>query len=82
MNDLGADEIIKQVKEQIELENFKTMISNVIPKCFNLCVLKPGLKLASSEQVCLEKCSQQYQQTMLIITSVYMQRLQKDQQSQ
>ena len=51
---MEPEDLISQVKEQVELENFKTMISNVIPKCFNLCITKPGTKLASSEQVIKE----------------------------
>ncbi|KAI8900407.1 hypothetical protein BC833DRAFT_618539 [Globomyces pollinis-pini] len=73
-----ADEIINQVHQQLALENFKTLISTLTPKCYNLCVLKPGTKLSMSESSCLESCAGQYQQTMLLVSNLYLERLQKD----
>ena len=77
----SADELIKQVQQQLMLENFKTLIGNMTPKCFNLCVNKPGLKLSSNEEDCLERCAQSYQQSVGLISSVYMKRISQMQQS-
>ena len=37
-------------------------------KCFKACITKPGTSLSSSEQQCLAKCCDRYQEATEIVT--------------
>jgi hypothetical protein len=36
-------------------------VSKISNKCINRCVIKPGNKLSSTEETCLENCGARYQ---------------------
>ena len=78
--DLTAEQLIEQVQQQLMIENFKTLIGTITPKCFNLCVMKPGTKLTSTEQDCLEECAGIYKQSVALVSSLYLNRLKQSAQ--
>jgi hypothetical protein len=70
------EEILKNLQQQMIVEHFKSMVSKMVPKCFTKCILsKPGLKLSSSEEDCLESCAESYQTAVVIVNNIYMKRI-------
>jgi import inner membrane translocase subunit TIM13 len=76
-----VDDVIKQVQQQVIMENFKALVQSLSPKCFNLCVPKPGLKLSSSEEDCLDRCVKTYTAAAAVTSNVFLKRV-KDAQQQ
>ncbi|KAI8925587.1 Tim10/DDP family zinc finger-domain-containing protein [Entophlyctis helioformis] len=75
---MDTKDIMAQVRQELALQNFQEMLSKVIPKCFSKCVLKPGTKLDSSEQTCIVRCADSYQQAFGLVSRTYLARLQRE----
>jgi import inner membrane translocase subunit TIM13 len=76
---VDTGDYIKELRNQLVVEQFKKLLGTISPKCFNLCVTKPGLKLSGSETDCIETCAEMYQQTVVLVTNSYMSQLKKQQ---
>jgi mitochondrial import inner membrane translocase subunit TIM13 len=79
---MEADQVIEALQKQMVVDNFQAMIRSISPKCFNLCVAKPGLKLSSSEEDCMERCLKTYVTAVQISSNAYMKRINQEQQNQ
>ncbi|KAI8590056.1 mitochondrial import inner membrane translocase subunit Tim13 [Geranomyces variabilis] len=60
------------------MANFQELLSQINKKCFEKCVTKPGTKLDSSEQTCLARCSDLYQESWNTVSNAYLRRAQRE----
>lgn len=58
------DEVTQTLRAQYVQEFYQT----VRDKCFKLCVSYPGSSLSSSEQKCLSRCMDRYQDATNVVT--------------
>ncbi|KAJ3163292.1 Mitochondrial import inner membrane translocase subunit Tim13 [Geranomyces variabilis] len=54
------------------------LLQQINKKCFEKCVTKPGTKLDSSEQTCLARCSDLYQESWNTVSNAYLRRAQRE----
>jgi hypothetical protein len=77
-----VDDVIKEIQKQVIMENFKALVQSLSPKCFNLCVVKPGLKLSTSEVDCLDRCVKTYSAAAAITSNAFLKRVKDAQPEQ
>ncbi|KAI9206516.1 Tim10/DDP family zinc finger-domain-containing protein [Polychytrium aggregatum] len=73
-------QIIDEIQSQLAIQNFSALLAKLNNKCFTKCVAKPGSKLDSSEQTCIAKCSDRYQEAWNIVSIAYLRRMQQMEQ--
>ncbi|KAI8824279.1 Tim10/DDP family zinc finger protein, partial [Fimicolochytrium jonesii] len=73
-----TQEIMDQIRREVAMQNFQELLSQINKKCFAKCVPKPGAKLDSSEQTCLQRCSDRYQEAWNVVSNAYLRRAQKE----
>ncbi|KAI8999329.1 Tim10/DDP family zinc finger protein, partial [Gaertneriomyces semiglobifer] len=67
-----------QIRREVALQNFQELLSKINTKCFAKCVPKPGQTLDSSEQTCLQRCSDRYQEAWNVVSTTYLRRAQRE----
>jgi hypothetical protein len=72
---MDVDETIKELQQQMIMQNFQQLISQITPKCYKLCVFTPGLKLSTREIDCLEMCKDNYQESTVLISQSFLKRI-------
>uniref|UniRef100_A0A061RWW5 Mitochondrial import inner membrane translocase subunit n=1 Tax=Tetraselmis sp. GSL018 TaxID=582737 RepID=A0A061RWW5_9CHLO len=60
------EQIMGAIKAQLDAAMFQEFFNGVRDKCFEKCVTKPGSSLSSSEQTCLQRCCDRYQEVTAI----------------
>ena len=58
----------RQIQHEMNSAFVQEFYQTVRDKCFKACVTKPGTSLSSSEQQCLAKCCDRYQEATEIVT--------------
>ena len=57
-----------QIQHEMNAAFVQEFYQTVRDKCFKACITKPGTSLSSSEQQCLAKCCDRYQEATEIVT--------------
>lgn len=60
--------LARQIQHEMNAAFVQEFYQTVRDKCFKACVTKPGTSLTSSEQQCLAKCCDRYQEATEIVT--------------
>ena len=58
----------RQIQHEMNAAFVQEFYQTVRDKCFKACITKPGTSLSSSEQQCLAKCCDRYQEATEIVT--------------
>ncbi|KAI9297934.1 hypothetical protein K502DRAFT_54435 [Neoconidiobolus thromboides FSU 785] len=79
----GADndkkqQIMDQLKGEFAMANVQELITKLNDKCFKMCIPVPGTSFSSAEQTCVNKCTERYMEAWNLISSVYLERVQKE----
>ncbi|KAL9878268.1 mitochondrial import inner membrane translocase subunit Tim13 [Glossina fuscipes] len=72
-------ELIEQVKQQIAVANAQELLTKMTEKCFNKCIIKPGVQLDSSEQKCISMCMDRFMDSWNLVSRAYGSRIQREQ---
>ena len=76
--EMTANQILDQLENGQKLETFTSVMSSILPLCFDACIKKPfGRKISGQELDCLENCSQRYSESMAITANVFVNRINK-----
>jgi import inner membrane translocase subunit TIM13 len=60
--------MIEEVQMQLRAQYIQEFYQTVRDKCFKACVSYPGSSLSGSEQKCLSRCMDRYQDATNIVT--------------
>ncbi|KAG5456078.1 MAG: Tim10/DDP family zinc finger-domain-containing protein [Olpidium bornovanus] len=74
------DEIMTQVRNELAVANAQELIHKMNHNCFKACCPRPGVKLDTSEQSCLNKCADRYMEAWNIVSKTYVKRVQSEAQ--
>ncbi|KAF4989981.1 hypothetical protein FGRMN_8755 [Fusarium graminum] len=72
--------VIKQVQQEANLVNARTLIEKLQETCFEKCVPKPGNSLSSGESSCMTSCMEKYMAAWNMVNSAYITRLRQESQ--
>ncbi|KAF5659930.1 mitochondrial import inner membrane translocase subunit TIM13 [Fusarium heterosporum] len=72
--------VIKQVQQEANLANARTLIEKLQETCFEKCVPKPGTSLSSGESSCMTSCMEKYMAAWNMVNSAYITRLRQESQ--
>lgn len=61
-------QVMQQIQSEMNAAFVQEFYQNVRDKCFKACITKPGASLSNSEQQCLAKCCDRYQEATEIVT--------------
>ncbi|ORX44755.1 hypothetical protein DM01DRAFT_1368795 [Hesseltinella vesiculosa] len=75
-------EVMEQVRGELAMANAQELINKINEKCYLKCVPKPGARLESGEQQCLSKCMDRYMEAWNVVSRSYVNRIQRESQSQ
>mmetsp|Transcript_20390 Transcript_20390/g.56819 ORF Transcript_20390/g.56819 Transcript_20390/m.56819 type:complete len:85 (+) Transcript_20390:190-444(+) len=64
--DEGA--LMSEVQSTLRSQLVQEFYQTVRDKCFKLCITSPGTSLSSSDQKCLSRCMDRYQDATNIVT--------------
>ncbi|CCT66204.1 related to mitochondrial import inner membrane translocase subunit TIM13 [Fusarium fujikuroi] len=70
--------VIKQVQQEANLVNARTLIEKLQETCFEKCVPKPGTSLSSSETTCMTSCMEKYMAAWNMVNAAYIARLRQE----
>ncbi|TPX62864.1 hypothetical protein PhCBS80983_g00126 [Powellomyces hirtus] len=73
-----AQALMEQIRKEVAMQNFQELLTQINKKCYSKCIVKPGTKLDSSEQTCLQRCSDRYQESWNVVSNAYLRRAQKE----
>lgn len=76
---LDVQEVKKQLKEQLMVQNFQEMVEDMTDKCFTMCIKKPGASLDSYEQRCLGNCMDRFVESYNLVAKQLTSRIAKEQ---
>lgn len=74
----NRDELMSQLKMQLDLKYVTELLQKMSEKCFQKCVPKPGSSLDNSEQKCIAMCMDRYQETLEVVSKTFSSRLQRE----
>ncbi|EGF83012.1 hypothetical protein BATDEDRAFT_85704 [Batrachochytrium dendrobatidis JAM81] len=74
---IDPEALKKQLKQELALRRFQELATDLVPRCFSKCVIRPGLKLDSYEQSCLARCTDQYQEVMQVVSKRFLKKLEQ-----
>lgn len=61
-------QVMQQIQSEMNAAFVQEFYQNVRDKCFKACITKPGASLSNSDQQCLAKCCDRYQEATEIVT--------------
>ncbi|XP_047975961.1 mitochondrial import inner membrane translocase subunit Tim13-like isoform X2 [Salvia hispanica] len=64
---LSTDDIMAQLRTQLEQAYAEEFLETVRGKCFDKCITKPGSSLSGSESSCISRCIDRYMEATGII---------------
>ncbi|KAI1027172.1 hypothetical protein LB504_007688, partial [Fusarium proliferatum] len=70
--------VIKQVQQEANLVNARTLIEKLQETCFEKCVPKPGTSLSSGETTCMTSCMEKYMAAWNMVNAAYIARLRQE----
>ncbi|KDO17529.1 hypothetical protein SPRG_14364 [Saprolegnia parasitica CBS 223.65] len=71
------DEIIAQVRMEVQQQAMQELTKALQEKCFNKCITRPQDRLDNKQQQCLSLCVERYIDTMKIVSGAIQQRGQR-----
>ncbi|XP_016986640.1 mitochondrial import inner membrane translocase subunit Tim13 [Drosophila rhopaloa] len=71
---------LEQIRQQIVLANIQELIQKMTHRCFNACIVLPGLELRSSERDCLSNCMDRFLDSVQVVSRQYFRRRRRQQQ--
>ncbi|KAJ4144663.1 hypothetical protein LMH87_003538 [Akanthomyces muscarius] len=71
--------VMKQVLEEANLANARTLIENVQTNCFEKCILKPGTSLSKSDEACVTSCMEKYMAAWNQVNAAFITRIRREQ---
>ncbi|ATY63772.1 mitochondrial import inner membrane translocase subunit TIM13 [Cordyceps militaris CM01] len=71
--------VMKQVLEESNLANARTLIENVQISCFEKCITKPGSSLSKSDQSCVTSCMEKYMAAWNQVNAAFITRVRREQ---
>jgi len=75
------DEIMQQIKADIQLLVMQDLVRQLSRKCFDRCVSSPGTSFSKSEHACLLKCSERFLEATQIVGKAYLTAAQKEKEN-
>lgn len=60
--------VMQQVESTLRMQFLQEFYQTVRDKCFKYCISSPGSSLTSSDQKCLSRCMDRYQDATNIVT--------------
>ncbi|KAG1665096.1 hypothetical protein FOA52_007787 [Chlamydomonas sp. UWO 241] len=61
-------QMIQEVQTQLRAQYIQEFYQTVRDKCFKSCIAYPGSSLSSSDQKCLSRCMDRYQDATNVVT--------------
>ncbi|KAM3515612.1 hypothetical protein MY11210_000790 [Beauveria gryllotalpidicola] len=71
--------VMKQVLEESNLANARTLIENVQMNCFEKCVTNPGDSLSKADQTCVTSCMEKYMAAWNQVNAAFITRVRREQ---
>jgi import inner membrane translocase subunit TIM13 len=68
MGPQDESKLMEEVQQQMKVQFVQEFYQTVRDKCFKACITTPGTSLSSSDQKCLSRCMDRYQDATNIIT--------------
>ena len=75
------DQIMQQIKNEVQLAVMQDLIRQLSRKCFDKCVTTPGTSFSKSETACLSKCSDRFLEATQIVGKAYLTAAQKEKEN-
>mmetsp|Transcript_5840 Transcript_5840/g.20615 ORF Transcript_5840/g.20615 Transcript_5840/m.20615 type:complete len:82 (-) Transcript_5840:2005-2250(-) len=71
---MGKENLLREMKEESEMQIMQDIYNSITSKCFNKCVSKPGDRLDKDQQVCLAKCVDRLLESRNVVTETMIER--------
>ncbi|KAL6744958.1 mitochondrial inner membrane translocase [Haematococcus lacustris] len=65
---VDENRLMEEVQHTLRAQIVQEFYQTVRDKCFKLCITSPGTSLSSSDQKCLSRCMDRYQDATNIVT--------------
>ncbi|KAL7416840.1 Tim10/DDP family zinc finger-domain-containing protein [Mrakia frigida] len=76
--EVRKEQIMEQVKQELQLASAQELINKMNEKCFEKCVPKPGALLTRAEESCVTMCMERYMEAFNVVSKSYVTRLTKE----
>jgi len=67
---------MQALSQQFQVQNLTNVAEHIAAKCYSACVKVPDSKLSSSEQKCVQLCTEKYLDARRLIANELMQKVQ------
>ncbi|PVZ98993.1 hypothetical protein BB558_004999 [Smittium angustum] len=71
MSNPNAEQLKNQVRKELAMANAQELINSINEHCFKMCIQKPGSKIDSSEESCLDRCMDKYMAAWDLVSRSY-----------